>query len=98
MDNKNTIDEEYQKLIKSNPEMKYILYLRIHPHDEIEKDALRKLSKIYGDFKELNEERVAIFIVQGKSVNEFISELGSLNTQMYLSFIQREDELLNKNS
>ena len=93
MDNKNTIDPEYQELINSNPEMKFVLYLRIHPHDEMEKIALRKLSKIYGDYKELNEERIAIFIVPGIKVNEFISNLESFATKMYISFIQTETEL-----
>lgn len=95
MDNTNTIDPEYQKLINSNPEMKFILYLRIHPHDEMEKIAIRKLSKIYGDYKELNEERIAIFIVQGKKVYEFITNLESYNTQMYISYIQSYTELDN---
>lgn len=93
MDNKNTIDPEYQELINSNPEMKFVLYIRIHPHDEMEKIALRKLRKIYGDYKELNEERLAIFIVKGNKVLDFISNLESFNTQIYVSFIQSEEEL-----
>ena len=93
MDSKNAIDPEYQGLIKSNPKMKFVLYLRIHPHDEMEKIAIRKLSKIYGDYKELNNERVAIFIIQGIKVNEFISNMESYKTKMYLSFIQSEEDI-----
>lgn len=95
MGNKSTISSEYRKIIDENPDKKFALYLRSHPEDEEELIHLNDLSKTYGEYRELQRERIAIFILNGKKINEFISKLNSFDTQMYLSFIQSEDEIKN---
>lgn len=96
MDNRSRLDAEYSKFVSSNPDKKFILYLRTHPEDEKEKIFMNELSKKYGEYKELERERTAIFITEGKRVNEFIDKLNSSETGIYLSYIQSEEELNNK--
>ena len=93
MESKSKLDSEYSKIINDNPDKKFILYLRIHPEDEKEKIIMIEISETYGEYKILQKERLAMFIVNGKKVNDFIDKLNSFDTQMYLSFIQCEDEI-----
>lgn len=71
-----------------------ILYLCRHPLDEKETILLIELGKDYGEYKEIPEERLAIFIVKEIKVNEFIDTLNSFNTEMHLSYIHSEDEIV----
>lgn len=93
MNDNSALDLEYSKIVTDNPNKKFILYLRSHPEDEMEKSLLRKLVASYGQCKELTEERLAIFIVKGNEVQDFIQKLNSSKTSLYLSYIQSEDEL-----
>lgn len=96
MNNNSALDPEYLKFVKNNPDKKFILYLRIHRLDEKEKILLNELSKTYGKYKEVPEDRLAIFVVLGIKVKEFINKLNSSATDLYLTFIQDEDELNSK--
>lgn len=93
MEDKSKLDEEYSKVVNNNPDKRFVLYLRTHPEDEREKIFMNELSKKYGEYKELERERTAIFIAEGKRVNEFIDNLNSSGTELYLSYIQSEDEI-----
>ena len=95
MKNKNNLDIEYSKVIKDNPDKKFVMYLRNHANDIAEENFKNILSSTYGEFKELSEQRLTIFVVLGNKVQEFIDDLNTSGTNMYLSFIQSEDELLN---
>lgn len=95
MENKNIINSDFMKIIESNPKKKFILYLRTHPDDENEQNVNAELVSLFGKCKELPEEKLVIFIVIGDKVKEFINKLNSYKTQMYISFIQSEDELKN---
>jgi hypothetical protein len=92
----NAIDPEYKIIIDSNPDKKFIMYLRAHTAEPKEQILLKELVSIFGECKELPKERLIIFIVQGKMVQEFINRLNNSNTSLYLSFVQSEDELQNK--
>jgi hypothetical protein len=94
MEDKSKLGKDYAEFIQKNPEMKFVLYIRSHPQDMNEKLFIKKLEGLYGKYKELPDERLVIFIVFGNKVGEFIETLNDLNTSMYLSFIQSEDELL----
>lgn len=61
MGNKSTINSEYRKIIDENPDKKFVLYLRSHPEDEKEIILLNDLSKTYGEYRELQKERIAKF-------------------------------------
>lgn len=93
MKNKSELDEEYSEFVKNNPEKRFILYLRSHPSDERETLLKCELESIYGKCKVLKEERLTIFILTGNRVFEFIDKLNNSNTEIYLSFIQSEDDL-----
>ena len=93
MNNKSKLDPEYEKIVKDNPDKKFILYLRRHPQDEMETLLLNNLRLTYGEYKSVPEDRLVIFIVKGIQVQEFIDKLNNSDTEMYLSFIQDEDEL-----
>jgi len=93
MNNKSALDPEYEKIVKDNPGKKFVLYLRRHFLDEREKILLNELAIIYGEYKEIPKERLAIFIVLGSKVREFIEKLSASDTDLYLSFIQSTDEL-----
>lgn len=95
MENNSILDSEYKKVIEENPTKKFVLYLRTHTDDEKENELKIKLVRLFGECKELPGERLVIFIVNGDKVKEFIDILNSQNTQMHLSFIQKEDELIN---
>jgi len=96
MQNRSKLDDEFTKVVSDNPDRKFILYLRTHPEDEKEKIFMNELSKEYGKYKELERERTAIFITEGKKVNEFIDKLNSSETELYLSYIQSEDEIIKR--
>ena len=75
------------------------MYLRIHPFNSAEKEFLQRLQEIFGNYKELPNERLILFILNGNKVEEFIDVLNSFDSQIYLSFIQSEEELIElKNS
>lgn len=93
MENRSKLDAEYSKVISNYPDKKFVLYIRTHPEDEKEKIFMNELSKEYGEYKELERERTAIFITEGKRVNEFIKKLNSSGAELYLSYIQSEDEI-----
>lgn len=93
MKNKSALDPEYDEFVKNNPNKKFILYLRRHPLDEREKILLTELEKVYGEYKEVPKDRLAIFIVVGCRVQGFINKLNAADADIYLSFIQSEDEL-----
>ncbi|HEY5123865.1 MAG TPA: hypothetical protein VIK14_09040 [Ignavibacteria bacterium] len=93
MENRNVIDFEFKKIIEKNPDKKFILYLRTHPNDEKEQKLKSELVGIFGECKELPDEKLVIFIIRGIKVNEFIDKLNSFDTRMYLSFIQSDDEI-----
>lgn len=95
MENINILEPEYSKYIESNPEKKFFLYLRTHPNDKEENVLKEKLIDIYGQCKELPKERLIIFLIDGDKVKEFVERLNILNSRMYLSFIQSEDEISN---
>lgn len=96
MENKNIIDLDYKKTIDENLHKKFVLYLRTHPSDPKELELMNDLAIKYGEYKELHEERLAIFILYGNMIDEFVDKLNSFQTQMYLSYIQSEDELIKK--
>ena len=87
-ENRSHIDSDYLIYVKTKPYGKFILYLRIHPFNSAEKEFLQRLQEIFGNYKELPNE-----------VEEFIDVLNSFDSQIYLSFIQSEEELIElKNS
>ena len=90
---KSILDQQYYKIIKENPDKKFILYLRTHPNDNSEAEYLSELEGIYGKCSYLPEKRLTIFIITGKKVPDFLDKLNSSNTKLHLSFIQSEDEL-----
>lgn len=94
MTKKSKLDGEYSKIIIGNPNKKFVLYLRYHLGNKREDTLKNDLIKIYGACKELRDQRLIIFIVKGDKVNGFINMLNCSETDMYLSFIQSEDELI----
>jgi hypothetical protein len=97
MENKSKLDPEYSKIISNNPDKKFVLYLRTHPGNSDEDKLKSELVNSYGEYKELPDQRLVIYIVKGNNVQEFIDRLNTYGTGMYLSFIQLEDELKKKN-
>lgn len=93
MENKNLLEFDYKQFVSKNLNLKFILYLRTHPEEPNEDAIIDNLVKKYGECKELSEERLTIFIVQGNKVIEFIDDLNSEDTSLYLSFIQSEKEM-----
>lgn len=87
------LDKDYKNKINANPNKKFILYVRYHPDRLEEIDFIVELEKVFGQYKELKAEKLLIFIVLGKNVNDFIEKLNLSNTQMYLAFIQDEEEI-----
>jgi hypothetical protein len=93
MENKSSLDTEYSKIVADNPDKKFILYLRRHPGNEKEEKLKADLVTLYGECKDVPDERLTIFIVSGNKVREFIDILNNTESSMYLSFIQCDDEL-----
>lgn len=94
MNNKSKLDPEYEKTVKDNPDNNFILYLRRHPDNEMETLLLNELRITYGEYKSVPEDRLVIFIVKGNQVQDIIDKLNNSDTEMYLSFIQDEDEII----
>lgn len=94
MEDINSLDPQYLKIIEENPEKKFVLYIRFHPDDHNEEEFIQELTNIYGKCRKMMEERLVIFITSGNNVKGFVEKLNSSGTSMYLSFIQSEDELL----
>lgn len=88
------IEQEYYEFIKKNPEKKFVLYLRIHPENELEKDFVIGLENDFGKCSYLIDKRLAIFIVYGKDIPGFLDILNHSKFSLYISFVQSEDELL----
>ncbi|HRK00829.1 MAG TPA: hypothetical protein PL089_14560 [Ignavibacteria bacterium] len=87
------LDQEYYEFVKKNPDKKFVIYLRIHPEDNLEKNFVFELENDFGKCSYLTEKRLAIFIVFGKDIPGFLDVLNHSNFSLYISFVQSEEEL-----